>query len=123
MTIERYHHTVAEHSGNMAFNPFLLHRPSDYSVHSLLAHPHYLPSVLPPHGLPSSILPKLQHTMARCPLTPADLLTQHIPRPLRSIDPAENEVHDDPKVELDGKDLWEQFHKYGTEMVITKSGR
>ncbi|XP_064652151.1 T-box transcription factor TBX2-like isoform X2 [Lineus longissimus] len=123
MTIERYHHTVAEQSGNMAFNPFLLHRPSDYSVHSLLAHPHYLPSVLPHHGLPSSILPKLQQTVARGPLTPADLLTQHIPRPLRSIDPAENEVHDDPKVELDGKDLWEQFHKYGTEMVITKSGR
>ncbi len=27
------------------------------------------------------------------------------------------------KIELDGKDLWEQFYKHGTEMVITKSGR
>jgi hypothetical protein len=28
-----------------------------------------------------------------------------------------------PKIDLDGKDLWQEFHKYGTEMVITKSGR
>jgi hypothetical protein len=26
-------------------------------------------------------------------------------------------------VTLEHKELWEQFHKYGTEMVITKSGR
>ncbi|CAF1677711.1 unnamed protein product [Adineta ricciae] len=26
-------------------------------------------------------------------------------------------VHDDPKVELEGKDLWDQFHQHGTEMV------
>lgn len=32
-------------------------------------------------------------------------------------------VVDDPKVTLEGKDLWEKFHKLGTEMVITKSGR
>ncbi|CAF0949088.1 unnamed protein product [Didymodactylos carnosus] len=32
-------------------------------------------------------------------------------------------VQDDPKVELDGKQLWDQFHQHGTEMVITKSGR
>ncbi|KAM6965661.1 T-box transcription factor TBX3 [Aplochiton taeniatus] len=30
---------------------------------------------------------------------------------------------DDPKVHLEGMDLWTQFHKCGTEMVITKSGR
>jgi hypothetical protein len=30
---------------------------------------------------------------------------------------------DNLKAELDGKDLWDQFHKHGTEMVITKSGR
>ena len=35
----------------------------------------------------------------------------------------EDDVKDDPKVTLEGKDLWEQFTKYGTEMVITKSGR
>jgi len=32
-------------------------------------------------------------------------------------------VTDDPKVTLEAKDLWTQFHTYGTEMVITKSGR
>ncbi|CAF0798246.1 unnamed protein product, partial [Didymodactylos carnosus] len=32
-------------------------------------------------------------------------------------------IEDNPKVELDGKELWDQFHQHGTEMVITKSGR
>ncbi|XP_063049867.1 T-box transcription factor TBX3 [Engraulis encrasicolus] len=36
---------------------------------------------------------------------------------------AEIESEDDPVVHLETKDLWEQFHKCGTEMVITKSGR
>ncbi|XP_077402887.1 T-box transcription factor TBX2b-like isoform X2 [Vanacampus margaritifer] len=30
---------------------------------------------------------------------------------------------DDPKVTLESQDLWNEFHKMGTEMVITKSGR
>ena len=30
---------------------------------------------------------------------------------------------DDPKVELDNIKLWQEFHKLGTEMVITKTGR
>ena len=34
-----------------------------------------------------------------------------------------NEVADSPKVELEYKELWEQFDAFGTEMVITKSGR
>ncbi|XP_048100237.1 T-box transcription factor TBX3 isoform X2 [Alosa alosa] len=36
---------------------------------------------------------------------------------------AETEVEDDPVVHIEAIDLWEQFHKFGTEMVITKSGR
>jgi hypothetical protein len=32
-------------------------------------------------------------------------------------------VNDDPKVTLEAKDLWQTFHGFGTEMVITKSGR
>jgi hypothetical protein len=32
-------------------------------------------------------------------------------------------VTDDPKVTLEAKELWTQFHSFGTEMVITKSGR
>lgn len=43
-------------------------------------------------------------------------------RPLKTLEP-EEEVEDDPKVHLEAKELWELFHKRGTEMVITKSGR
>jgi hypothetical protein len=35
----------------------------------------------------------------------------------------EPDAQDDPKVEIESKELWEQFHNLGTEMVITKSGR
>ena len=32
-------------------------------------------------------------------------------------------TEDEPKVYLEAGELWRQFHKSGTEMVITKSGR
>ena len=35
----------------------------------------------------------------------------------------ELETKDDPKVTLEAKELWERFNRYGTEMVITKTGR
>uniref|UniRef100_A0A8C5HNP1 T-box transcription factor TBX3-like n=1 Tax=Gouania willdenowi TaxID=441366 RepID=A0A8C5HNP1_GOUWI len=41
------------------------------------------------------------------------------PRLLDNQEPTE----DEPRVYLEASDLWRQFHKYGTEMVITKSGR
>jgi len=117
-----------ESIGQMAYNPFLLHRASDYSgMNSLLAaQANYLPSLAASFqhpGLASSILPKLQQSMGRAGLTPADLLGYQHLRPIRSLEPPEAEVNDDPKVELEGKDLWEQFNNLGTEMVITKSGR
>ncbi|ESO05343.1 hypothetical protein HELRODRAFT_171719 [Helobdella robusta] len=43
-------------------------------------------------------------------------------RQLRNVD-VDSNLQDDPKVELESKELWEQFHELGTEMVITKSGR
>ena len=45
------------------------------------------------------------------------------PAPPRLPPPEDDNVQDDPKVTLEHKELWEKFHKYGTEMVITKSGR
>ena len=42
---------------------------------------------------------------------------------MRPPPPEEDNVQDDPKVNLEHKELWEQFHKFGTEMVITKTGR
>lgn len=35
----------------------------------------------------------------------------------------DEETEDEPKVTLESKKLWNEFHKMGTEMVITKSGR
>jgi hypothetical protein len=95
-----------------------------------------------PHLYPGALLPKLppHHPHAHHPLgtpytTAEDVVLaaavaahqhqqQHHPamRPLRSY-PEDDGVDDDPKVTLEGKELWEKFHKLGTEMVITKSGR
>lgn len=35
----------------------------------------------------------------------------------------QEEPRDDPKITLEAKNLWKEFHRIGTEMVITKSGR
>lgn len=95
-----------------------------------------------PHLYPGALLPKLppHHPHAHHPLgnpytTAEDVVlaaavaahqhhNQHHPamRPLRNY-PEDDGVDDDPKVTLEGKELWEKFHKLGTEMVITKSGR
>lgn len=91
-----------------------------------------------PHACyPGTLIPKLGHPhhphLSGHPYTTAEDVVlaavaahQHHPamvRPLRAIQPEEDGVVDDPKVTLEGKDLWEKFHKLGTEMVITKSGR
>lgn len=92
-----------------------------------------------PHGCyPGTLIPKISHPHPHHPLTGHPYTTaedvvlaavaahNHHPamvRPLRAIQPEEDGVIDDPKVTLEGKDLWERFHKLGTEMVITKSGR
>ncbi len=109
------------------YHPLLFHRPpTDFNISSILSsgQPHpYFPGVGAP---PPSLLPKLQQTvMGRTPLTASDLLLPAgLPRPIRPpMGPPEIEVKDDPKVELEGKELWSSFHEFGTEMVITKSGR
>lgn len=91
-----------------------------------------------PHCYPGALLPKISHPHAHHPLSAHPYTTaedvvlaavaahNHHPamvRPLRAIQPEDDGVVDDPKVTLEGKDLWEKFHKLGTEMVITKSGR
>lgn len=71
------------------------------------------------------MLHKLPGSLGRSPLGSADLMGPHPDhfRHLRALEPPEPDVDDDPKVELESKDLWERFHRLGTEMVITKSGR
>lgn len=86
-----------------------------------------------PHLYPTALLPKLlpHHPHAHHPLgtpytTAEDVLAHQLHpamRPLRALQPEDDGVVDDPKVTLEGKELWEKFHKLGTEMVITKSGR
>ncbi|CAL1543193.1 unnamed protein product, partial [Lymnaea stagnalis] len=41
----------------------------------------------------------------------------------RVLDIEDDGVKDDPKVELEGRELWEKFYELESEMVITKSGR
>ncbi|KAG5673336.1 hypothetical protein PVAND_003395 [Polypedilum vanderplanki] len=86
----------------------------------------FLPK-LPPHhphaplGTPYHNHP---YTAEDVVLAAAVVAQQHHPtmRPFRNY-PEDDGVEDDPKVTLEGKELWEKFHKLGTEMVITKSGR
>ncbi|KAI4493153.1 hypothetical protein M0802_009570 [Mischocyttarus mexicanus] len=68
---------------------------------------------LPPGMLHTSPHPLAPHHPLAAPHHP--LVPPHHPE--------EDGVVDDPKVTLEGKELWEKFHKLGTEMVITKSGR
>ncbi|XP_063541293.1 optomotor-blind protein isoform X7 [Cydia strobilella] len=94
----------------VAFHPLLVPRPSDFSVSALLT----AGALPPPPYLPAALAAALS---APCPLLKPP------PPPYAPLPPDDDGVVDDPKVTLEGKDLWEKFHKLGTEMVITKSGR
>ncbi|XP_061073465.1 T-box transcription factor TBX2b-like [Conger conger] len=108
----------------MAYHPFHAHRPTDFPMSAFLtaAQPSFFPGLTLPPGALTKPLP--DHALSEAGLHPA--LTRHHQtahlRALKSLEP-EEDVEDDPKVTLEAKDLWDQFHKSGTEMVITKSGR
>lgn len=87
----------------MTFNPFALGRPD------LL-----LPFMGAGVGGPGSVGPP--------PNLFFSMLQAGFPGPVGSP-PEDDGVQDDPKVELDERDLWQKFSQCGTEMVITKSGR
>nr|CAD48605.1 coquillette [Paracentrotus lividus] len=114
-----------------AYAPILPPRLSDFSVNSLLTPPQFFPGVfgrqacLPgAAGLPGFPLPKFgEHPGG---YSPHDLLAAHAHRsalgPLHPME-TQSDDSDDPQVTLESKELWEKFHKRGTEMIITKSGR
>lgn len=81
---------------------------------------------LPPHH-PAAALLHHHHHPSPIDLLLAPPMGRSLPPPfcrgLPDCGPPEPDVDDDPKVELDQIDLWQRFHGYGTEMVITKSGR
>ncbi|XP_007441227.1 T-box transcription factor TBX3 [Python bivittatus] len=119
---------------SMAYHPFLPHRAPDFTMSAVLGHQaHFFPALaLPPNGaaalsLPGALAKPIMDQLvgaADSGLPFSSLGHQaaaHL-RPLKTLEP-EEEVEDDPKVHLEAKELWEQFHKRGTEMVITKSGR
>ncbi|XP_043093191.1 T-box transcription factor TBX3a isoform X2 [Puntigrus tetrazona] len=118
---------------SMAYHPFLPHRGPEFAMSAMLGHqPPFFPALaLPPNGslsLPGALgKPIMEQLMgaAETGLHFSSLGHQaaaaHL-RPLKTLEP-EEEVEDDPKVHLEAKELWELFHKRGTEMVITKSGR
>uniref|UniRef100_UPI00358E083C T-box transcription factor TBX3-like isoform X2 n=1 Tax=Myxine glutinosa TaxID=7769 RepID=UPI00358E083C len=101
----------------MAFRPFPSRRPSD--LPGLCSWPPIFPG-LGGHGsgLTSAV------GKPRPPESPGhpEVLPLLFPAgPARSSKGSHGE--DEPRVSLEGRDLWEQFHLLGTEMVITKSGR
>uniref|UniRef100_A0A1W7RCV4 T-box transcription factor TBX3 isoform 1 n=1 Tax=Agkistrodon contortrix contortrix TaxID=8713 RepID=A0A1W7RCV4_AGKCO len=119
---------------SMAYHPFLSHRAPDFPMSAVLGHqPHFFPALaLPPNGaaalsLPGALAKPIMDQLVGAADSGLPFSTlghqaaAHL-RPLKTLEP-EEEVEDDPKVHLEAKDLWEQFHKRGTEMVITKSGR
>ncbi|TRY54456.1 hypothetical protein DNTS_023721 [Danionella cerebrum] len=99
----------------MAFHRFLPTCHSDFSAGSTLGHP----TQIFPAGLGKTQLSHALHTSVRLALKDAATQARAFPS---TRDPAAA-LEDDPVVHLEAKELWGQFHKVGTEMVITKSGR
>ncbi|KAI7812876.1 T-box transcription factor TBX3a [Triplophysa rosa] len=123
---------------SMAYHPFLPHRGPEYAMSAMLGHqPPFFPALALPHNgslsLPGALgKPIMEQLMGAAETglhfsslghqaAAAAAAAAHL-RPLKTLEP-EEEVEDDPKVHLEAKELWELFHKRGTEMVITKSGR
>ncbi|KAM9319419.1 T-box transcription factor TBX2 [Gastrophryne carolinensis] len=112
----------------MAYHPFHAPRPADFPMSAFLAatQPSFFPTLaLPPAALGKPLTDPSLAGAAEAGLHVPGLAHHHQAahlRSLKSLEPDE-EVEDDPKVNLEAKELWDQFHKLGTEMVITKSGR
>ncbi|XP_035690438.1 T-box transcription factor TBX2b-like isoform X1 [Branchiostoma floridae] len=109
----------------MAYHPFLAaSKALDFPMPSFLAQPGLFPGMpLLPSGAHGLGMPKLSDPSPG--QTPADVSKAlgGAGSVLRPIPQQQDDDSEDPQVELEYKDLWDQFHTYGTEMVITKSGR
>ena len=65
---------------------------------------------------------RTEHLLYPSPRKPQRSVLVTTPRP-REVLEAEGMEEEEPKIQLEAKELWRQFHTHGTEMVITKSGR
>ncbi|XP_047462173.1 T-box transcription factor TBX2b-like isoform X2 [Mugil cephalus] len=109
----------------MAYHPFSVHRPGALSLSAFLTTPQ--PSLFPELTFPD--VAALSEPLSEQAALDAGLhaalgrQTRSVrPDSLKNLQP-EQWCEDDPKVTLESKNLWNEFHKMGTEMVITKSGR
>ncbi|KAK3933314.1 Optomotor-blind protein, partial [Frankliniella fusca] len=101
-------------NGSPPCYPFLPRLPHAHAPHSV-----------PPNGLPPGHPYPLADDVVLAAAIAAHYHGHHpamVPRPMRPIPLEDDGVVDDPKVTLESKELWDKFHKLGTEMVITKSG-
>ncbi|XP_028278004.1 T-box transcription factor TBX3-like [Parambassis ranga] len=110
---------------SMAYHPFQVHRQGVSSLSAFLAgaQPSFFPALTSPDV--SSLSEPLSEQATADAGLHAALGRQNRPAhpwSVKSLQP-EDWVDDDPKVTLESKNLWNEFHKMGTEMVITKSGR
>ncbi|XP_044225499.1 T-box transcription factor TBX2b-like [Thunnus albacares] len=110
---------------SMAYHPFQNNRPGALPLTAFLAsaQPSFFPAVAFPDV--ASLSESLSEQVAPDARLHAVLGRQHQPvhqLSLKGMQPEEG-PEDDPKVTLESKNLWKEFHKMGTEMVITKSGR
>lgn len=109
----------------MAYHPFQAHgaealpRPTFH-----LSAQSSFPPVLPLPEVASLSEPLSEPAVCEARLRAALQLRTEPVRPwlLKSLQPEER-LEDELKVTLESRDLWSEFHKMGTEMVITKSGR
>uniref|UniRef100_A0A668ASB6 T-box transcription factor 2a n=1 Tax=Myripristis murdjan TaxID=586833 RepID=A0A668ASB6_9TELE len=112
----------------MAYHPFQPHRPAPFPMSAYIAasQPSFFPALtFPEFSSMSKPLPEQAASEAADVGLHAALGHQHHPshpRSFNSLQPEEG-MEDDPKVTLEAQNLWDEFHKMGTEMVITKSGR
>lgn len=109
----------------MTYHPFQAHRPGTLPLSAFLAAAQ--PSLFPALAFPdvASLSEPVSEQAASDAGLHAALRRLHQPvQPCssRSLQP-EAGLDGDPQVTLESKNLWNEFHKKGTEMVITKSGR
>ncbi|XP_059091259.1 optomotor-blind protein-like isoform X1 [Tigriopus californicus] len=130
-----HHRGSPPNNGPSPKSPGSQSKSSDFSVNSLLTPP---PAGYPLPGLPGLNRSSMSLSSAFSPAA-GGLFPKFpgfgSPHPgffgagmgdpmASSMSPMEEDgVQDDPKVTLESKELWMQFHQLGTEMVITKSGR
>ncbi|XP_050966408.1 T-box transcription factor TBX3 isoform X3 [Labeo rohita] len=99
----------------MAYHHFIPASPTDLTISSMLGQQ----SQFCPVGYGKQQFANVLHNSIRLALKEA-ASAEHLSAETRDPGLA---PEDDPVVHLEGRELWGQFHRSGTEMVITKSGR